>query len=236
MNCELNESHNWYESDYSDDMEIETLEPARLVDDYVYPSDGRRTFQESVLSSYSEHFEGEPISLPPKKVRMDQAHFRLSREDVESACSVALAYLGITDYWPRETLGLKWLMMSYFLDPKFRNQLPLDNEDEWINCRTFPSTNLHNWRKMHRVHAVVAEHLKHRGDTLPLSFTESLFTSGRVPRKERSALEKRLMGEFKLDAFYPLRLERLPLESIQQITSRIDELMKLQKAKLLEVE
>ena len=35
MNQELNESHNWYESDCSDDMEIETLEPARLVDDYV---------------------------------------------------------------------------------------------------------------------------------------------------------------------------------------------------------
>ena len=236
MNCELNESHNWYESDYSDDMEIETLEPPWLVDDYVYPHDDRRTLQERIVSSYSEHFEGESISLPPEAVRMDEAHFRLSRENVEDACDLALAFLGITDYRPRETLGLKWFMMSYFFDPKFRNQLPLGNEDEWINSSAFPRTNLYDWRKMHRVHAVVAEHLKHRGDTLPLSFTESLFTSGRVPRKEWSALEKRLMDEFKLDAFYPLRLERLPLESIQQITSRIDELMKLQKAKLLEVE
>ena len=108
MNCELNESHNWYESDYSDDMEIETLEPAWLVDDYVYPHNDRRTLQERIVSSYSEHFVGESISLPPEAVRMDEAHFRLSRENVEDACDLALAFLGITDYRPRETLGLKW--------------------------------------------------------------------------------------------------------------------------------
>ena len=235
MNQELNESHNWYESGQPDEQFIRDYETGRTLDG-EFPYDGDRKFQEKVMSSYMESFPGEEVSLPPHNVHMEEAHLRLSREDVENACSVALAYLGIADYRSRETLGLKWLMMSYFFDPKFRNQLPLGKEDEWINSSAFPSTNLYDWRKMHRVHAVVAEHLKQLGDTLPLSFTESLFTSGRVPRKERSALEKRLMGEFKLDAFYPLRLERLPLESIQQITSRIDELMKLQKAKLLEVE
>lgn len=177
--------------------------------------------QNAIVQAYSDHRNGAEITLPPEDVSLKNSHLLLSQRDTENACALALAFLGIADSPTPETSSLRWLMRNFFLNPKFRGTLSLRIEAERSAKRLIPTPYLLPWKVMHRVRGVVAKHLESIGDTLPISFTEPLFSNGRVPTAELPRLEDILNWEFDLDV-RQINLEGNSIEAIVDMANRIE--------------
>lgn len=188
-------------------------------------SDHTPDFQSVIVQALREHHPEKKISMPSEYVAMISADALLSQDDTDNACAVVFAYLGISNASTEEASALKWLMRNYFLNPDFRTALADRVDAHWAPSKSQYSY-LPKWKMMHRVRGVVAAHLESIGDTLPISFTEPLFSSGRVPKTEMPKIEAILNGEFDLDV-RKMVLEGHAIESIVDMANRIELLWSL---------
>ena len=179
-------------------------------------SEDTLSFQHEIVSAFQACNEGKEITFPPEDVSFENCHRRLSQDDIENACGIALSFLGISSAPSHGSLTFKWLMRNYFLKPEFRETLPASSDIERANKRDSSLAHNPNWRDMYRIRSWVSWLLKISGDNLCFTLTEPLFTSGRIELKDLPFLVSYLEREFMVD-FTHISVDEVALDSIAKM-------------------